>query len=106
MEVLRAGLQLLGNVVLAGEPHRAAVWHRFFPNGFLLLARVRERGVCDPLCMLIDTCCSGIGGKRRLEELSGTHSGLPILLEIIQTAFKGEIFSFLEVLILVYDCQK
>lgn len=92
MEVLRAGVQLLGNVVLAGEAHRAAVWVRFFPDGFLRLAQVRERGVCDPLCMVIDTCCSGIGGKRRLEELSGADSGLRILVEIIRTASKGEWF--------------
>ncbi|XP_008776522.2 ataxin-10 [Phoenix dactylifera] len=85
-EVLRAGLQLLGNVALAGEAHRSAVWARFFPSGFLELARVREPGVCDPLCMVLDTCCSSDGGRWRLEELCGFEKGLPILLEIITTA--------------------
>jgi ataxin-10 len=89
VEVLRTGVQLLGNVVLAGEAHRAAVWVQFFADGFLRLAQVRERGVCDPLCMVIDTCCSGIDGKRRLDELCGTDSGLRILVEIIKTALKG-----------------
>ncbi|KAJ4784107.1 Ataxin-10 [Rhynchospora pubera] len=89
VEVLRAGIQVLGNVGLAGEVHRAAVWVRFFPDGFLRLARVREREVCDPLCMVIDTCCSGVGGRQRLEELCGTDSGLRILQEIIETALKA-----------------
>ncbi|KAJ3690379.1 hypothetical protein LUZ61_019543 [Rhynchospora tenuis] len=89
LEVLRAGIQVLGNVVLAGEVHRAAVWARFFSDGFLRLARVRERGVCDPLCMMIDTCCSGDGGRERLEELCGSDSGLRILQQIIKTALKA-----------------
>lgn len=90
VEVLRAGIQVLGNVALAGEVHRAAVWARFFPDGLFLLARVGERGVCDPLCMVIDTCCSGIGGRTRLEELCGTDSGVQILVEIIRSAWKGK----------------
>ncbi|KAJ3682091.1 hypothetical protein LUZ60_014664 [Juncus effusus] len=85
-EVIRAGIQVLGNVALAGEEHHAAVWSRFFPDGLVELARVRERGVCDPLCMLIDTCCSSIGGETRLDELCGTETGIQILAEIITTA--------------------
>lgn len=88
-EVLRVGLQLLGNVALAGEAHRSVVWARFFASGFLELARVRDPVVCDPLCMVLDTCCSSDGGRRRLEELCGIDRGLPILLEIITTASTG-----------------
>nr|CAD1835437.1 unnamed protein product [Ananas comosus var. bracteatus] len=85
-EIRRAGLQLLGNAALGGEPHRGAVWTRLFPAGFLELARVREPGVCDPLCMVLDTCCSSVGGRGRLEELCGTAAGIAIIVEIVTTA--------------------
>jgi hypothetical protein len=39
--------------------------------------------------VVIDTCSSGIDGKRRLDELCGTDSGLQILVEIIKTPLKG-----------------
>jgi hypothetical protein len=88
-DVARAGLQALGNAALAGEHHRAAVWDALFPGSLLELARVREKGVLDPLCMVIDTCCSGEGGRGRLEELCHEELGLPILVEIVTTAWQG-----------------
>uniref|UniRef100_A0A0E0K801 Ataxin-10 domain-containing protein n=1 Tax=Oryza punctata TaxID=4537 RepID=A0A0E0K801_ORYPU len=87
-DVARAGLQALGNAALAGEHHRAAVWEALFPGSLLELARVREKGVLDPLCMVIDTCCSGEGGRARLEELCHEELGLPILVEIVTTAWQ------------------
>lgn len=89
METRRAGLQLLGNVSLAGEEHRAAVWASLFPMRFLELARVREPGICDTLCMVLDTCCSSKGGRRRLEELCIDVKGIHIMPEIIRTALTG-----------------
>ncbi|XP_020686695.1 ataxin-10 isoform X2 [Dendrobium catenatum] len=85
-EIRRVGLQLLGNVALAGEEHRAAVWAANFPSRFLELAEFREPRVCDALCMVLDTCCSSGGGRRRLEELCDDEKGMPIMLEIIMTA--------------------
>ncbi|XP_039114107.1 ataxin-10-like isoform X2 [Dioscorea cayenensis subsp. rotundata] len=85
-DVVRVGLQVLCNVALAGEEHRAKVWARLFPVGFLELARIRDRGILDPLCMLLDTCCSADCGRRRLGELCEDEKGLPILIEIITTA--------------------
>ncbi|KAJ0974581.1 hypothetical protein J5N97_016546 [Dioscorea zingiberensis] len=85
-EVARVGLQVLCNAALAGEEHRAKVWARLFPLGFLELAWIRDRGVSDPLCMLLDTCCSAEGGRRRLGELCEDGKGLSILVEIITTA--------------------
>ncbi|KAI0500824.1 hypothetical protein KFK09_019041 [Dendrobium nobile] len=86
VEIRRVGLQLLGNVALAGEEHRAAVWAANFPSRFLELAEFREPVVCDALCMVLDTCCSSGGGRRRLEELCDDEKGMPIMLEIILTA--------------------
>ncbi|KAL0913935.1 hypothetical protein M5K25_017429 [Dendrobium thyrsiflorum] len=85
-EIRRVGLQLLGNVALAGEEHRGAVWAANFPSRFLELAEFREPGVCDALCMLLDTCCSSGGGRRRLEELCDDEKGMSIMLAIITTA--------------------
>ncbi|PKA45885.1 hypothetical protein AXF42_Ash016911 [Apostasia shenzhenica] len=86
LDVLRVGLQLLGNVALAGEEHCSAIWVAFFPSMFLELARVRESGVCDPLCMVLDTCCSSKGGRWRTRELCQEKEELLILFEIIVTA--------------------
>ncbi|KAG0496874.1 hypothetical protein HPP92_001565 [Vanilla planifolia] len=89
LEARRIGLQLLGNFALAGEVHRAAVWGSFYPARFLELATIREPRVCDPLCMVLDTCCSSEGGRRRFEELCDDERGLPIVVEIIKTACAG-----------------
>ncbi|KAL6012308.1 hypothetical protein ACLOJK_002788 [Asimina triloba] len=78
----RFGLQLLGNVALAGEMHQEAVWDGFFPGGFEEIARIRESGVADPLCMIIYTCCKG--NSRRMGEVCG-EQGLKIISEIFTT---------------------
>ncbi|XP_039118648.1 ataxin-10-like [Dioscorea cayenensis subsp. rotundata] len=91
---VRVGLQVLCNVALAGEEHRAKVWARLFPVGFLELARICDRGILDPLCMLLDTCCSADGGRRRLGELCEDEKGLPILIEIITTACTAKFCAF------------
>ncbi|KAK1305546.1 hypothetical protein QJS10_CPA10g00734 [Acorus calamus] len=85
-QIVRAGLQVLGNVSLAGEDQRDAVWGRLFPKGLWELARVRDRCVADPLCMIIYTCCDNRG---RLIELSGDQ-GLSIVSDIIKTASEDE----------------
>ncbi|XP_058088984.1 uncharacterized protein LOC131235701 [Magnolia sinica] len=83
LDVARFGLQLLGNVSLAGEMHRSAVWDRFFPEGFEEIAQVRISDVVDPLCMVLCTCCEG--SSRRSEEIHGDR-GLRIVAEILTTA--------------------
>lgn len=89
VEVVRAALQALGNAAAAGEAHQSAVWVRFFPTLLLQVARCHEPAICDPLCMVLDTCCSSGGGRQRLAELCKTETGLPILLEVIATARAG-----------------
>ncbi|KAK3020367.1 hypothetical protein RJ639_047820 [Escallonia herrerae] len=81
--IVRMGLQVLGNISLAGEEHQRAVWHQFFPLEFAKIARVRSRDTCDPLCMVIYTC------YERNNEFSAelcSDQGLDILTEIIRTA--------------------
>ncbi|CAI9777968.1 unnamed protein product [Fraxinus pennsylvanica] len=82
-EIIRLSLQLLGNVSLAGEEHQLAVWRHFFPLEFLEIAKFRSKETCDPLCMVIYTCCEG-NDKRMIELL--TDQGLHIVVEIIRTA--------------------
>ncbi|KAK3150287.1 hypothetical protein QOZ80_3AG0231270 [Eleusine coracana subsp. coracana] len=89
-DVARAALQALGNVALAGEYHRAAVWEALFPGALREFAAVKDAGVLDPLCMVLDTCCSGEGGRGRVEELCHDDLGLPILVEVVATASKVE----------------
>ena len=84
--VIRMGLQLLGNVSLAGEAHQCAIWHQFFPARFLEIARVRKRETCDPLCMVIYTCSDQ--SHEFITEICG-NQGLPILAEIVRTASTG-----------------
>lgn len=81
--IIRMGLQVLANVSLAGEKHQGAIWHHFFPVGFIEIARVRSRDTCDPLCMIIYTCSEGNHGLTY--ELCSDNA-LPILAEIIHTA--------------------
>ncbi|KAL2468067.1 ARM repeat superfamily protein [Forsythia ovata] len=82
-EIILLSMQLLGNVSLAGEEHQLAVWRHFFLLEFLKIAKVRSKETCDPLCMVIYTCCEG--NDERLIELF-TDQGLHILVEIIRTA--------------------
>ncbi|XP_042968508.1 ataxin-10 [Carya illinoinensis] len=79
---VRMGLQVLANVCLAGEEHQCAVWNCFFPDDFVLLTRVRSQKTCDPLCMVLYTCCDG--STRLFEELCSDF-GLPIVEEIVRT---------------------
>ena len=85
--IIRMGLQLLGNVSLAGERHQRAVWHHFFPAGFLEIARVRTLETSDPLCMVIYTCFDQ--SHEFITEICGDQ-GLPILAEIVRTASTGK----------------
>ncbi|CAA6669565.1 unnamed protein product [Spirodela intermedia] len=99
-EVVRLGLQLLGNVAAAGERHRSTVWRQFFSDGFLDLARVRDAMACDALCMILYMCCcsSGPESRERFDELCGVGRGLPILKEVISTACSEfSSFSFVEI---------
>lgn len=86
-EIIRVGLQLLGNYSVGGGERQCDVWYQLFPHKFLKIARVRSREICDPLCMLIYTCCDGTDGL--LTDLCTEH-GLPILIEILRTASAGK----------------
>ncbi|KAB1218049.1 Ataxin-10 [Morella rubra] len=80
---VRMGLQVLANVSLAGEEHQRAIWNCFFLDKFVLLTRIRSRETCDPLCMIIYTCCDGSTGL--FKELCSDF-GLPVVEEIVRTA--------------------
>lgn len=82
-EMVRIGLQILGNVSLAGKEHQHAVWHDLFMPDIVEISQIRQRGTCDPLCMILYTCL-----EVNLEFLSDICSdkGLPVLIEIIRTA--------------------
>uniref|UniRef100_A0A6N2MSF4 Uncharacterized protein n=1 Tax=Salix viminalis TaxID=40686 RepID=A0A6N2MSF4_SALVM len=48
--------QVLAIVFLAGKEHQQAIWggfHRVVP----MIAKVRSRETCDPLCIIIYACC-------------------------------------------------
>ncbi|KAF6165140.1 hypothetical protein GIB67_000724 [Kingdonia uniflora] len=81
--VLRIWLQLLGNVCLAGVDHQRVVWGLLFPNLFSEITKVPSSEICDPLCMILYTCCNG--NSMRVGELCGAE-GLPIIAEIVTTA--------------------
>ncbi|CAH9073258.1 unnamed protein product [Cuscuta europaea] len=85
-------LQLRVNFVLAGGEHQRVVRCKFFPNGFLKLARVRSSETCDPLCMIIYTCCEG--DDKLLTDLCN-EQGLPVVVEIIRTTCMGSRFNLL-----------
>jgi len=89
-DAVRAALQALGNTALAGEFHRDAVWEALFPEALREFAGVKDTGVLDPLCMVLDTCCGGEGGRRRLNELCDEEVGLPILVQVVNTASQVE----------------
>ncbi|KAL5712974.1 hypothetical protein ACHQM5_015094 [Ranunculus cassubicifolius] len=81
--IIRTGLQLLGNVSLAGEEHQRAIWLALFPNKFMEIAMIRSSEICDPLCMVIYTCCSG---NDELFEVLCDSQGLKIMAEIVRSA--------------------
>ncbi|XXG44866.1 hypothetical protein AAC387_Pa02g0105 [Persea americana] len=82
-DATRIGLQLLANVVLAGEEHCRGVWKGLFPSGFADLGRVRRFEVCDPLCRVLYVCCEE--SEERFGELCGDR-GMKIVVEIVRTA--------------------
>ncbi|CAA0836051.1 ARM repeat superfamily protein [Striga hermonthica] len=79
-------LQVLGNVPLAGEHQRVAVWRQFFPHKFLDIAKVQRKETCDPLCMVIYVCTEG-SNERSLELFA--DAGQYIIVEILQTVTKA-----------------
>lgn len=84
ISIIRAALQVLANVSLAGEKHQRAIWNnKLFPDAFLKIARVCRRDTCDPLSMIIYTCTDG--SVELFNELCGS-SGLAIMAEIVRTA--------------------
>lgn len=89
--IIRFGLQTLANVSWTGEGH-IPIWRHLFPQEFLALAELRRREVCDPLCMIIYTCCDG--NPQLLKELC-SDSGLPIAGEIVRTTSAGDNFDLL-----------
>ncbi|MCD7467543.1 hypothetical protein HAX54_005042 [Datura stramonium] len=81
--IIQVALQLLGNYSVGGGERQCDVWHQLFPHKFLKIAGVRSREICDPLCMVIYTCCDGTDGL--LTDLC-SEQGFPILTEILRTA--------------------
>ncbi|KAI3955479.1 hypothetical protein MKW92_006771 [Papaver armeniacum] len=95
IEIVRFGLELLGNVCGGGEEHQAAVWFRLFPVVFEDIAGIREKKTSDVLSMVIYNCCNG--SKDIMRQLSGVQ-GLHIVAEIVRTASRvvpGEDWLFL-----------
>ena len=91
------GLQILGNLVAAGERQRSVIWQIFFPDGFLEMSRVKDAVACDALCMILCMCCCspGMESRGRFDELSEAGSGFSVLNEILFTAHSGANFGFL-----------
>lgn len=83
VEMVRIGLQILGNVSLAGKEHQHAVWRHLFTLDFVEIAQIRNRGTCDPLCMILYTCLEGDLG---LVSDICSNKGWPMLIEIIRSA--------------------
>ncbi|KAJ8900372.1 hypothetical protein K2173_025012 [Erythroxylum novogranatense] len=81
--ISRTGLQVYANVSLAGEEHQRAIWGCLFPNEFIELGKIPSQGTCDPLCMIIYTCCNG--APELIAELCG-NQGLPVLAAIVRTS--------------------
>ncbi|XP_058743427.1 uncharacterized protein LOC131616180 isoform X2 [Vicia villosa] len=81
--LVRWGLQVLANVCLAGKQHQRAIWEELFPFGFVSLARLGSKEVCDPLCMVIYTCCDG--NPEWFGELC-SDTGWPVVVELVRTA--------------------
>uniref|UniRef100_A0A7N0RG15 Ataxin-10 domain-containing protein n=1 Tax=Kalanchoe fedtschenkoi TaxID=63787 RepID=A0A7N0RG15_KALFE len=80
--VVRIGLQLLGNVSLAGEEHQRAVWQQLFPTEFAWIAKIQRCNTCDPLCMIIYLCSDG---SSEMAVQLFEDQGLSLIAEIIRT---------------------
>ncbi|KAK9910649.1 hypothetical protein M0R45_034603 [Rubus argutus] len=81
--IICVGLQVLANAALAGEKHQQAIWQQHFSEKFVALARVSSQKTCDPLCMIIYTCCDG--SPELVSHLCG-ECGITIVKEIVKTA--------------------
>ncbi|KAE9592246.1 putative Ataxin-10 domain-containing protein [Lupinus albus] len=81
--LVRWGIQVLANVSLAGKQLQCAVWEELYPVGFVSLAKLRSKETCDPLCMVIYTCCDG--NPKLFREVS-SDGGWPLMAEIVRTA--------------------
>ncbi|KAL1360292.1 hypothetical protein AAHE18_04G167400 [Arachis hypogaea] len=81
--LVRWGIQVLANVCLAGREHQRAVWEELYPEGFVLLARVSSKETCDPLCMVIYTCCDG---NPEWFQILSSYDGWPVMAAIVRTA--------------------
>ncbi|KAK7256682.1 hypothetical protein RIF29_30138 [Crotalaria pallida] len=81
--LVRWGLQVLANVSLAGKQHQCAVWEELYPVGFVSLTRLGSKETCDPLCMVIYTCCDG--NPEWFRELL-SDGGWSLMTEIVRTA--------------------
>lgn len=49
--------QVLAIVSLAGKEHQQAIWGGLFHHVFPMIAKVRSRETCDPICIIIYACC-------------------------------------------------
>ncbi|XP_027338341.1 ataxin-10-like [Abrus precatorius] len=82
--LLRWGLQVLANVSLAGKQHQRAIWEELYLLGFVSLARLGSKEICDPLCMVIYTCCDG--RPEWFSKLSSDDDNWLVIEEIVRTA--------------------
>ncbi|CAL0328483.1 unnamed protein product [Lupinus luteus] len=87
--LIRWGIQVLANVSLAGKQHQHAVWEELYPIGFVSLAKLRSKETCDPLCMVIYTCCDG--NPELFRDIS-SDGGWPLMAEIVRTASSATSF--------------
>jgi len=97
--LVRWALQVLANVSLLGIQHQRAIWEELYPIGFASLARLRTKETCDPLCMLIYTCCDG--NPEWIKKLS-SDDGWPIMAEIVRTTSSGELVACCPV---IWGCE-
>ncbi|KAK7394985.1 hypothetical protein VNO78_15526 [Psophocarpus tetragonolobus] len=81
--LVRWGLQVLANVSLSGKQHQHAIWEELYPLGFVSFARLGTKETCDPLCMVIYTCCDG--NSEWFKKLS-CDDGWLVMAEIMKTA--------------------
>lgn len=99
--LVRWGLQVLANVSLAGKQHQCAVWEELCLDGFVSLARLGTKETCDPLCMVIYTCCDG--NPEWFKRLS-SEDGRLVMAEIVRTASSGELVVALCILLFSLCC--
>ncbi|GBG62663.1 hypothetical protein CBR_g31682 [Chara braunii] len=83
-DVLRAGLQALGNFVGGGDAHKDAVFRNVVMDGILTsVARVLpDNKVQDPLCMILYSCC--FSSPERKRQLCHTAEGRKLIRLLLQ----------------------